>query len=86
LTEELPSSRIEVKVLKVEYLGAYPAIGIRDDGSLSADIALKIEETIVKKIKTTSILEFLQFALNSDRDWNYEAEKLLNLPSDSFKV
>lgn len=76
--EEFSSSRIEVEVLKVEYLGVYPTIGVHDDGNLSKEIVSKIEGIIVEKIKATPIVEFLQFALNSDRDWNSEAERLLH--------
>jgi len=82
LAEEFQFPPVQAEVIRVEYLGVYPAIGVREGGNISIDIAKKIEEIVTRKIQATSVLEFFQFALNENRDWNLEAKLFLDTPAE----
>ncbi|MCC2958090.1 hypothetical protein LK542_20925 [Massilia sp. IC2-477] len=77
LKDDFPALKIEV--IKVEYLGSYPAFGIQGDNDVPSDLPERINGLIERILSDSSIADFLNFAMNDNIDWAAEAQTLLGL-------
>lgn len=76
LKDKFPELNIEI--IKVEYSGIYPAIGIRNDDNIPEN-AIKILESLLEEIlRTASVYDFVDFVFKDDTDWNDVAQRLLD--------
>lgn len=76
LIKKFPGLHLEV--LSIEYMGAYPAIGLQADDSIPDDIEDKIDSLIKELLSSTPLFKFAEFVFDNNVDWREEAEKLLN--------
>ena len=74
LGDEFPSLQLEV--IKVQYIGAYPALGIRG-GNFSDDLPERIDLLTKRILLNSPVNDFLNFALDDQIDWDAKAQKLL---------
>ncbi|NNG21650.1 hypothetical protein [Telluria aromaticivorans] len=74
LKDDFPTLKIEV--IKVEYLGSYPAFGIHGD-DVPSDLPDRLNGLIERILFESSIADFLNFAMNGNIDWAAEAQTLL---------
>ena len=72
LTKQLSTKYpgIEVSVIKVQYHGAYPCIGIRYPDESVPDLCESSEQSIENLIRNTSVLDFIQFVFSSKKSWS----------------
>jgi hypothetical protein len=68
---------VHFEVIRAEYMGPYPAIGIQYKSEDYQDIAPLAEETINRILRQKSALELLKFIAESEVDWNKLAVKML---------
>ena len=75
LKDDSPALRIDV--IRVEYLGAYPALGVRGTHDVPADIPERLNALTEQILSGSSVADFLNFALDDGIDWTAEAQTLL---------
>jgi hypothetical protein len=75
LKDDFPA--LKIKVIKVEYLGSYPAFGIQGDDEAISDHLERIDGLIERILSDSPITDFLNFAMNDNIDWDAEAQTLL---------
>lgn len=75
LKDDFPELRVDV--IKVEYLGAYPALGIQRGDSVPSDIDARLNDLTERILLESSVTDFLNFALDDGIDWTAEAQTLL---------
>jgi len=76
LHDDYPSLIIEV--IRVDYLGAYPALGLRDERN-SDNLPERINDLAERILSSSSISDFLDFAFKDNIDWEAKAKTLLGL-------
>ncbi|PHV35630.1 hypothetical protein [Janthinobacterium sp. BJB304] len=75
--------KLSLEVIKVEYLGTYPALGIKNSADYAAvDVAVFMESAIGEILQRTSVSVFLEFLFGSDVDWSEVANRMLNRDLD----
>ena len=74
LKDDSPALRIDV--IKVEYLGAYPALGVHGTDDVPADITERLTALTEQILSGSSVVDFLNFALDDGIDWTAEAQTL----------
>ena len=67
---------IDIDVIRVNYLGAYPAIGISYINE-SKDMAPLIESAIDHLVARKPIIDLVSFIAKSNIDWKKETERLM---------
>ena len=70
---------VSLRVIRVEYLGAYPALGIHYDEGVP-DVQVLVEEACERALRTRPVSEFVEFLGTGDRDWTRLAEQLMSKP------
>jgi len=76
LKDNSPALRIDV--IRVDYLGAYPALGVHGNNDVPADIAERLNALTEQILSSSSVADFLNFALDDGIDWTVEAQTLLD--------
>ncbi|MCC2974214.1 hypothetical protein [Massilia sp. IC2-476] len=76
LKDDFPVLRIDV--IKVEYLGTYPALGIQCSDDVPSDIDARLNDLTNRILSDSSVTDFLNFALDDGIDWTAEAQTLLS--------
>lgn len=72
------SPALKIDVIKVKYLGTYPALGIRGDDDVPSDIPERLNVLTEQILSDSSVADFLSFALDDGIDWTAEAQTLLS--------
>jgi hypothetical protein len=75
LKDDSPTLRIDL--IRVEYLGAYPALGVHGTKDMPADIPERLDALTEQILSSSSLADFLNFALDDGIDWTAEAQTLL---------
>lgn len=75
LKDDFPALRIDV--IKVEYLGSYPALGLQCDDDVPSDMHERLDDLTRHILSDSSVTDFLNFALDDGIDWTAEAQTLL---------
>jgi len=75
LKDDFPA--LKIKVIKVEYLGSYPAFGLKGDDDARSDHIERINGLVEHILSDSPITDFLNFAMNDNIDWAAEAQTLL---------
>jgi hypothetical protein len=75
LAAELGEAQIEV--IRVEYHGAYPGIGIHYPIETGVDVGPLVERAISEILRTRSIVEFVRDLAVSGASWRGVTEKLM---------
>jgi len=75
LKDDFPA--LKIKVIKVEYLGSYPAFGLQGDNDAPSDLPDRIDGLIERIFSDSSIADFFNFAMKDNIDWTAEARTLL---------
>jgi hypothetical protein len=75
LKDDYPALIIDV--IKVEYLGVYPALGVHGTNDVAADIPERVNALTEQILSGSSVVDFLNFALDDGIDWTAEAQALL---------
>ena len=84
LREDLKEQLVgaELEVIRAEYHGAYPAIGIHYDSDTDPnDLGPLVESTIAKLLSERTLADFLSFVASSKIDWKEVTDKLVRSPS-----
>jgi hypothetical protein len=68
---------VELEIIRVEYFGAYPAIGIHYSAADIDDVGPLVEATIVDLVTQRPVADFVSFLMRTPRNWREEAEALL---------
>lgn len=66
----------ELSIVRVEYLGAYPALGVAY-GQISEDVGPLIQKTATELFQKCNVGEFVQFMLRKNVDWNAVASEIM---------
>jgi hypothetical protein len=74
LRDDFPSLKIDV--IKVEYIGTYPALGVR--GDYPDDMPERLNDLTEHILSHSSVNDFLHFVLDDSVDWTAEAQTLLS--------
>jgi hypothetical protein len=79
LREDLKEQLVpaELDIIRVEYCGAYPAIGIHYHDRNPNDLGPLVESTIAKLMSERPVLEFVSFVARSKLDWREVTDKLM---------
>ncbi len=76
LKDQLAGAQIEV--IRVEYLGAYPALGIHYGNSGEVkDLEPLVEATIYRLLQEKPVIELVTFIAASGTDWKEVTTKLM---------
>lgn len=71
---------LSLEVIKVQYLGTYPAFGIKHTEHYAPEaIATLMESTIEELLQRTPVHVFLEFLFDGDVDWSDVARQLLKM-------
>ncbi len=70
-------NNIEFDVIRVEYVGKYPAIGIHYKNPDVSDVSEYVEEKIEHLLKTRSVMDFLASSLSKNEDWQNKLDALM---------
>lgn len=69
---------LSLEVIKVQYLGTYPAFGLKHIENYAPEaIATLMESTIEELLERTPVRAFLEFLFAGDVDWSDVAKQLL---------
>lgn len=68
---------VELEVIRAEYLGPYPVIGVHYVNADAPDLGPLIEATATRLLQTKAVSEFVAFVPRSGRDWRKETDDLL---------
>ena len=62
---------VKVEVVKIEYLGAYPALGLQSEtiNPYNSRLDELVETTVEKLLRDKSIIEIIDFMTTDDVDW-----------------
>jgi len=60
---------VEIEIIRVEYMGAYPALGVWYSRAAMADLGKLIEQTTDRILKKKNVAEFAAFCAGTDTDW-----------------
>lgn len=71
------SLALKIDVIRVEYLGTYPALGVHGIDDVPADIPERLNGLTEQILSGSSVADFLNFALADDIDWTAKAQTLL---------
>lgn len=74
LKDDSPALRMDV--IRGEYLGAYPALGVHGTEDIPADIPERLNALTEQILSSSSVADFLNFALDDGIDWTAEAQTL----------
>ena len=61
---------VAVDVVKVEYLGAYPSLGVHYSDESQPNLDLYCERKIKELLEEKSVFYFISFVLNYEKPWN----------------
>lgn len=76
LKDQLIGAHIEV--IRAEYQGAYPALGIHYEREDKEDLGPLVEMKMAELLRSRSILELLQFAQEAKITWRHRADQLMS--------
>ncbi len=77
LKETLEEAKAGIEVIRAEYHGPYPAIGVRYDSSGTLDLAPLVEATIMKILQGRAVVDLVSFLERCPADWRRETDALL---------
>lgn len=66
---------MQIDIIKVQYLGTYPALGLC--GDYPSDLPERIDVLVDRILQSSSVHDFMSFALEVDVDWDARARALL---------
>ncbi|MES2070270.1 MAG: hypothetical protein V4488_07980 [Pseudomonadota bacterium] len=75
---EMQFPGVSIAVVRVEYLGAYPAIGIHYPNDRTEDLAAPVEAAINRLLSNTSIIDFLKYVFEEGPRWTEISDDLLS--------
>jgi hypothetical protein len=78
LRDQLDGAQIEL--IRAEYHGAYPAIGIHYDRPEKEDLGPLVEATLSKLLQERTGLDFASWVVRADADWRKLTDDLLGAP------
>lgn len=67
----------EVEVIRAEYHGPYPAIGVCYESATASDLGPLVEATIARMLRDRAAQDFVDFLGRVTTDWRREAERLV---------
>ncbi len=71
-------TEVEIEVIRVTYLGSYPAIGIRYLNDPKADLVRLLKRRLIDFWKDKVVLDFAEFLSVSGVSWSEVTKKLLS--------
>ncbi len=74
---EKPYPGVSIDVIRVEYAGAYPAIGVHYPDDLTVDLAVPIQAAINRLLSNASLIDFLKYVFEEGPRWTEVSDGLL---------
>jgi hypothetical protein len=71
-------ANVELEVIKIEYLGAYPGLGVHYLAEIP-DVAPLIEATIDRLLQERPVSELITFIVASGIDWQAETSRIMTM-------
>jgi len=68
---------VKIEVIRVEYMGAYAAIGAQFSANVADDIEDQIEVLVRDRLEKTPVHEFLAYVFEGEVDWTEFTRTLL---------
>jgi hypothetical protein len=71
ISEELKEQldRAEIEVIRAEYFGAYPALGIHYKGDPEEDLGPIVEAMAAKVLRERPVSDFVSYLMRAGTDW-----------------
>jgi hypothetical protein len=67
----------EIELIRAEYQGAYPAIGIHYPAEEGEDLGLVVETAITELLRQRSMADFVSFLARARTDWRKVTDDLV---------